>query len=71
MLWKPVVYLTDARSVEDNTLMQVYDLQKNITRNPIIDNGIFLSIYRQPYITSLNVSIGANTDGRKRYRLWN
>lgn len=65
MLWKPVVYLTDERSVEDNTLMQIYDLQKNLTRNPNIDNGMFLSLYRQPYITGMNVSIGAGSDGKK------
>jgi hypothetical protein len=65
MLWKPVVYLTEDRSIEDNTLMQVYGMQNNVTRDEMIDRGIYLSLLPQPYISALNVSIGAYGDGMK------
>jgi hypothetical protein len=65
MLWKPVVYLTEDRSIEDNTLMQVYGMQNNVTRDEMMDRGIYLSLLPQPYISALNVSIGAYGDGMK------
>lgn len=64
MLWKPVAYLTDERSVEDNTLMHVYDLQNSITINSTVDRGMFLSLFTQPYVSAMKVSIGASSDGR-------
>lgn len=65
MLWKPVVYLTEDRSIEDNTLMQIYKIQNNVIRDETIDQGIYLSLLPQPYISALNVSIGAYGDGMK------
>ena len=66
MLWKPVSYLSDDRSVEDNSLMHVYDLQNGITINSTVERGMFLSLYRQPYVSAMKVSIGASGDGRRR-----
>lgn len=63
MLWKPVVYLTEDRSIEDNTLMQIKKIQNNVIRDETIDQGIYLSLLPQPYISALNVSIGAYGDG--------
>ncbi len=63
MLWKPVVYLTEDRSIEDNTLMQVYTLQNSVKRDETVDEGIYLSLLPQPYISAMNVSIGAYGDG--------
>lgn len=63
MLWKPVVYLTEDRSIEDNTLMQVYAIENNVVRDEEMDQGIYLSLLPKPYISGMNVSIGSYGDG--------
>ena len=69
MLWKPVVYQSDDRSVENTTLMHVYELQNQVTSDST-DEGIFLSLLHKPYVSALNLSIGANSDGMKNRIDW-
>lgn len=66
MLWKPIVYLTDDRSVEDNTLMQIYDIENGISINSTTDRGMAFSLFHEPYVSIMKVSIGASSDGRRR-----
>ena len=63
MLWKPVVYLTEDRSIEDNTLMQVYKLENGVKRDETVDRGIYLSLLSEPNVSGLNVSVGSYGDG--------
>lgn len=63
MLWKPVAYLTDERSIEANTLMEIYDLKNHVVRNDSTDHGIVDAFYTQKNIASLNVSVGHSGDG--------
>lgn len=63
MLWKPVVYQTDERSVEENTLMKVYTIQNNISWDENLRKGIFLSLQPHATIDALNVSFGSADDG--------
>lgn len=67
MLWKPVVYLDDSRSIEQNTLMQIYSLTNNITLQDG-DQGIFRSLYKPSasYVAAFNVSWGQANDGEGR-----
>lgn len=69
MLWKPVVYLDDSRSIEQNTLMQIYSLKNNL---PLLDSdqGIYRSLYKPAasYVTGMNVSWGQANDGKKRMK---
>ena len=65
MLWKPVVYQSEDRTIEQNTLMHVYDIKNNITLNETIDQGIFYSILRQPTVSAFNISLGQANDGRE------
>jgi len=64
MLWKPVVYLDDSRSIEQNTLMQIYPLINSIALKDT-DQGIYRSFYKSPasYVSSFNVSWGQANDG--------
>ncbi|CAF1158275.1 unnamed protein product [Adineta steineri] len=63
MLWKPVVYQSDDRSIEKNTLMNVYNLSNKIDLQPLIDQGIFIALYKKPYVSAFNVSFGRANDG--------
>lgn len=63
MLWKPVVYQSEERSIEQNTLMQIYSLKNNITLDPEIDQGVYYSIFKKPNVSAFNISLGATTDG--------
>lgn len=63
MLWKPIVYQSVERTVEKNTLMNVYDLQNNLTLQDSIDQGIFRSLYKVFYISAFNISLGHEKDG--------
>jgi len=63
MLWKPIVYLSTDRSVEKNTLMQIYDVKNNITLQQSIDQGIFRSLYKVFYVSAFNLSLGREKDG--------
>jgi hypothetical protein len=63
MLWKPVVYQSVDRSIEKNTLMEIYDLENNISLEPFIDQGIFNALYVEPYVSAFNISLGRAKDG--------
>jgi len=65
MLWKPVVYLSEDRTIEQNTLMQVYlPISNNVTIDPSVDRGIFHSILPSPHVVSgFLVSLGQASDG--------
>ncbi|CAF1232747.1 unnamed protein product [Adineta steineri] len=63
MLWKPVVYQSDDRSIEKNTLMNVYNLSNKIDLQPLIDQGIFIALYKKPYVSAFNISFGRANDG--------
>ncbi|CAF1015082.1 unnamed protein product [Adineta steineri] len=63
MLWKPVVYQSDDRSIEKNTLMNVYNLSNKINLQPLVDQGIFIALYKKPYVSGFNVSFGRANDG--------
>jgi hypothetical protein len=65
MLWKPVVYLSEERSIEENTLMQVYSIKNNITLDQNIDQGIYYSILPKPNVSAFNVSLGETADGNE------
>jgi hypothetical protein len=66
MLWKPVVYLSEERTIEDNTLMQIYQIKNQITLDENIDQGIYYSIFAKPNVSAFNVSLGATTDGMNK-----
>ncbi|CAF1019509.1 unnamed protein product [Rotaria sordida] len=63
MLWKPVVYQSEDRSVEQSTLMQIYDIKNNVTLDPNIDQGTFYSLLSHPFVSAFNLSIGQAKDG--------
>ncbi len=63
MLLKPVVYQSVDRSIEKNTLMEIYDLENNISLQPFIDQGIFIALYEKPYVSGFNISLGRAKDG--------
>jgi len=63
MLWKPVVYQSVDRSIEKNTLMEIYDLENNISLQPSIDQGIFIALYDKLYVSGFNISLGRAKDG--------
>lgn len=63
MLWKPVVYQSEGRSIEQTTLMKIYKMNNNITMNPLVDEGIFYSILPHPLVSGFNISLGASNDG--------
>jgi hypothetical protein len=67
MLWKPIVYQSNERSVDKNTLMQIYDLKNNISLNQPIDQGIFRSLYKAFYVSAFNISLGREKDGLKYF----
>jgi len=67
MLWKPVVYLSEERTIEDNTLMQIYPIKNQITLDENIDQGIYYSIFAKPNVSAFNVSLGATTDGMNKW----
>jgi hypothetical protein len=62
MLWKPVVYQSKDRTIEQNTLMQTYSL-KNIAMLDNNTDGIFHSILSNPNVAAFNVSLGQAKDG--------
>jgi hypothetical protein len=64
MLWKPVVYLSEERTIEENTLMQIYPIKNGITLDENDDQGIYYSIFKKPNVSAFNVSLGATNDGR-------
>lgn len=43
--------------------MKVYDLKENVTLEQSIDQGIFNSLYNQPYVSAFNISLGVAKDG--------
>lgn len=65
MLWKPVVYQSEERSIEQNTLMKIYDIKNNVARDPKIDSGIFLAVRPDAVISAFNISLGDANDGKK------
>ncbi len=65
MLWKPVVYQSEDRTIEQNTLMKVYGIKNNVRLDPKIDQGIFYSILPQPTVSAFNISLGQANDGMK------
>ena len=67
MLWKPIVYQTTDRTVERNTLMQMYDLKNLLSSRSFTDQGIFQSLYTVPYISAFNISLGRQNDGLKNF----
>ena len=66
MLWKPVVYQSKDRSIEQNTLMHVYPMKNNVTLQPIIDQGMFSALYVKPYVSAFNISLGQANDGKTK-----
>lgn len=66
MLWKPVVYFDDTRSIEQNTLMQIYPIQNDVALKDN-DQGIYRSFYKPAasYVSSFNVSWGQANDGER------
>jgi hypothetical protein len=64
MLWKPVVYQQQDRSIEQSTLMKIYPLKTNIVLQSTIDRGIFNAFYKEPYVSALNISLGRTNDGQ-------
>jgi hypothetical protein len=64
MLWKPIVYQSVKRTTEENTLMQIYDLQNNVLLNQSIDQGIFRALYNQFYVSAFNISLGTSKDSK-------
>jgi hypothetical protein len=65
MLWKPIVYQSVDRSVEKNTLMEIYDLKNNVSLQQSIDQGIFRALYDVSYVSAFNISLGREKDGLK------
>ncbi|CAF0772024.1 unnamed protein product [Adineta ricciae] len=63
MLWKPVVYQSEDRTIEQNTLMQIYGVENNFILDPTIDQGIYRSILPVPVVSAFNVSLGQANDG--------
>jgi len=63
MLWKPVVYLSEERTIEENTLMHTYQMKNQITLDEYIDQGIYYSIFVKPNVSAFNVSLGETADG--------
>ncbi|CAF3422962.1 unnamed protein product, partial [Rotaria sp. Silwood2] len=63
LLWKPVVYQSEDRTVEQNTLMHIYDLKNNVTIDRNIDQGIFYSFLAYPSVSAFNISLGEVNDG--------
>jgi len=66
MLWKPVVYQSEERSVEENTLMHDYAVQNNITWDHNHLQGVFISLQQNATINAFNVSFGSADDGREK-----
>jgi hypothetical protein len=64
MLWKPVVYLSEDRTIEQNTLMQIYSINNNVALDNNTDEGIYRAILLRPYVSAFNVSLGQTKDGR-------
>jgi hypothetical protein len=62
MLWKPVVYQSVDRSIEKNTLMEIYDLKNNIPLSKS-DQGIFNALYGPLFVSGFNISFGRAKDG--------
>ncbi len=67
MLWKPIVYGTVKRTTEDNTLMQIYDLENNVLLDQSNDQGIFRALYKQFYISAFNISLGCSKDSKSKF----
>jgi hypothetical protein len=65
MLWKPVVYQSEDRTIEQNTLMKVYEIENYVFLDPEIDQGIFYSILPHPTVSAFNISLGQANDGMK------
>jgi hypothetical protein len=64
MLWKPIVYQSTDRSVDKNTLMNIYDLKNNVILQSS-DQGIFRALFRNFYVSAFNISLGRQKDGWK------
>ena len=67
MLWKPVVYQSEERTIDETTLMQVYSLQNHVSLDDKIDQGIFYSILPYPTVSGFNISLGQAKDGKNNY----
>lgn len=63
MLWKPIVYQSTDRSVEETTLMQIYNLKNNVTLDSLTDQGLFRALYKAFYVSAFNISLGHEHDG--------
>ncbi|CAF1381874.1 unnamed protein product [Adineta steineri] len=63
MLWKPVVYQSEDRTIEQNTLMQVYEIDNNFTLDKENDQGIFFALLSKPKVSAFNISLGQANDG--------
>ncbi|CAM4772897.1 unnamed protein product [Rotaria magnacalcarata] len=63
MLWKPVVYQSAERSIEQNTLMEIYKIKNNVALDSHIDQGIYYSILPHPMVSAFNISLGQTKDG--------
>ncbi|CAF0729854.1 unnamed protein product [Didymodactylos carnosus] len=62
LIWKPAVYRSAGRSIEDNTLMTIYGL-KNVSIDKTIDRGLIDALYRIKYPYAFNISFGRSKDG--------
>ncbi len=65
MLWKPVVYRSEERTIEENTLMQIYSIKNHLPLEQDTDQGIYNALFVKPTVAAFNVSLGARDDGRK------
>lgn len=63
LLWKPIVYQSAEHEVDKYTIMKIYNLQSNLSLDPIHDQGIFRSFYAVAYVTGFNISLGFPNDG--------
>lgn len=63
LLWKPVVYQSRARVVDEATTMIVNSSKNHVVLDPQIDRGIFNSLYLNPDVTAFNVSLGRSDEG--------
>ena len=64
ILWKPVVYLTSDRSIEANTLMQVYPIKNSVNLDPNVDHGLINALFNKTYVSAINISLGEANDGQ-------
>ena len=69
MLWKPVVYQSEDRTIEQNTLMHVYSIKNNFPLDPKVDQGIYYSLLPQPTVSAFNISLGQANDGTHSHPL--